>query len=69
MHPYAALIAAGHLQDLMREAEEERRRQLVRSVSPRRPSRTLGFARRVADLVRRLLGQTTGTSPVEPACA
>ena len=69
MHPYAPLIAAGHLQDLMREAEEERRRQLVRSVRPKGPGRSFSVRRRVTDLVGRLRGQPTRTSPAEPSCA
>jgi|GEM_PF-5482446 len=55
MHAIAAyIIAADHLRDLQREAQEERLRRLVDSVRPPRSGRVPGLGRRFAWGVRRL---------------
>lgn len=67
MHAFTALLAADHLQDLLREAEDERRRQLVRSVQPKSPARALGVRRGATWLVRRLRRRPTGIDRPQPA--
>ena len=67
MHPFTAFLAAEHLQDLLREADDERRAVLVRSVRPHTTSRTLAIGRRVGATIRRLVGRRTeSTSPQRP---
>jgi hypothetical protein len=51
VHYVTAILVAEHLQDLLREAEEERRRAIIRG-STRSPSAS--FSGRVAGLLHRL---------------
>ena len=53
MHAFATLLVAQHLQDLLREAEDERRLALVRGT---RRSAWSAFSERLAGLLRRLAG-------------
>ena len=69
MHAIAALLAAEHFNDLIREAQEERLRRLANSARPHRPPRTFGVGRRVFSGVRRLLGQSSPSSTPRPAGA
>ena len=62
MHPFTALLAADHLQDLLREAESERRAALVRSVQPHANARTFTLGRFVATARYRLLRTRSGSS-------
>ncbi len=53
MHAYATLLVTEHLNDLLREAADERRRRLLGS--PDRSDRPrFGLARRLGALARRL---------------
>ncbi len=64
MHPFTAFLAAEHLQDLLREADDERRAALVRSVRPHATARTFAIGRRAGATLRRLVGRrTSSTSP------
>ena len=60
MHAVALLLVADHMNDLLREAEAERRGALVRSA--RRPARR-PFLGRLAGLLRRLTGSGRRGSP------
>ncbi len=60
MNPFIAQLAAEHLQDLLREAEQERRWKLLRS-GEGSPVRSLVVSRRVAAALRRLWGSLSGT--------
>jgi len=51
VHAVTAMLVAQHLQDLLREAEEDRRRAIIRSAT-RSPSATI--TGRLAGLLRRL---------------
>jgi hypothetical protein len=53
MHAIASLLAASHLNDLLREAENERRVALVRSARPTPPSRGSGLGGRLASALGR----------------
>jgi hypothetical protein len=53
VHAVATLLVAQHLQDLLREAEDERRRTLVRGAGH---STWSAFSGRLAGLLRRLIG-------------
>lgn len=67
MHLVAAMLATQHLNDLLREAEAERRIALVRGA--RRSGWTL-FLGRISALLRRLAGSVRGgagsTRPAGP---
>jgi len=60
VHAVATLLVAEHLNDLLREAEAQRRSALVRSAG--RPARRPSFGR-VAGLLRRLTGSGRSGSP------
>lgn len=64
MHAFATLLVAQHLQDLLREAEAERRRTLVRGA---RRSAWSAFSGRLAGLLRRLARQGRGSSATRPS--
>ena len=65
MHAVATLLVAQHLQDLLREAEEERRRALVRGT---RRSAWSAFSGRLAGPLRRLTGSVRrGPNAARPA--
>jgi hypothetical protein len=67
MHPFTAFLAAEHLQDLLREADDERRAVLVRSVRPHATARTFAVGRLIGAATRRLLRTRNGsTSPQRP---
>ncbi|TAJ99724.1 MAG: hypothetical protein EPO36_11760 [Chloroflexota bacterium] len=51
MHPVAAYIATLHLQDLLREAEEDRRRAIIRGATR---SHAVTITGRLAGLLHRL---------------
>ena len=53
MNAIAALLAAEHLNDLLREAENERRSKLVRSVRPTDGGPRFGPVRRALASLRR----------------
>jgi hypothetical protein len=72
MHPFTAFLAAEHLQDLLREAEDERLRKLAQSVrptgrsGPRSPGpRALAFLRRRWQTLAGPAPVTTAESPVD----
>lgn len=60
MHAVATLLVAQHLQDLLREAENERRRAVTRGA---RRSAWSAFLGRLAGLLRRLIGSGRRGSP------
>ncbi len=62
MHPFTALLAVDHIQDLLREAEAERRASLVRSVGPQAAARTLSLGRLVGAVTRRISRTRSGSS-------
>jgi hypothetical protein len=63
MHAIAALLAAEHLNNLMREANDERRLALVRSARPASPSRFLGLRTRLASAFGRDVKTAASTRP------
>lgn len=72
MHPFTAFLAAEHLQDLLREAEDERRIKLARSVRPTGRSgpaspgpRALAFLRRRWQALARPAAVATGESTID----
>jgi hypothetical protein len=65
VHAVAALLVTQHLQDLLREAEDERRRTLVRGA---RRSAWVSFSGRLAGLLHRLTGSgRRGSNAARPA--
>ena len=65
MHAVATLLVTQHLQDLLREAEDERRRTLVRGAGQSGWSTLSG---RLAGLLRRLTGSVRrGSNAARPA--
>jgi hypothetical protein len=67
MHPFTALLVADHLQDLLREAESERRAALVRSVRPHATPRSFALGRLVEAATRRLFrSRSESTTPQRP---
>jgi len=65
VHAVATLLVAQHLQDLLREAEDERRRTLVRGA---RRSAWSAFSGRLAGFLRRLAGSVRrGSNAARPA--
>ena len=70
MNAFTAYLVAEHLQDLLREAEADRLRAIVRAgnrtVAPN-ASTALGIIRRVTTLARRLRDILTGPSHRRPA--
>ena len=69
MHAIAALLAAGHLNDLIREADNERRAALARAARPSSPKRPGGLGRRIASILSRDRGRTTRAARTGPAGA
>lgn len=66
MNPFIAQLAAEHLKDLLREAEEARRWKLIRAAE-RRPARSLSLGRRIAAVLRRFRGSLNGMGRPQPA--
>ena len=57
LNALTALLAADHLQDLLREAEDERRAHLVNASRPSKPRFGSGLGHRIAAAARRLVRQ------------
>lgn len=68
MNPFITQLAVEHLQDLLREAEQERRWKLIRS-GEGASGRSMSVARRIAAALRRLWGSLSGTGRSRPATA
>lgn len=66
MSPFASLLAAEHLKDLLREAEAERRARLVRGSTPSMPRSVLGRAFDRVRTVRSVLVRPA-VDPMNPA--
>jgi hypothetical protein len=65
VHALATLLVAQHLQDLLREAEDERRRTLVRGAGH---SAWSTFSGRLTGFLRRLAGPVRhGSNAARPA--
>ena len=68
MNPFIAQLAAEHLQDLLREADQDRRWRLSRS-GEGSPRRSLSVGGRIGSALRRLLGSLRGAGRSRPATA
>jgi len=69
MHAITALLATEHLNDLLREADNERRVALVRSGQPTPPSRGGGLTSRLAAALGRGSARTARPARTGPAGA
>lgn len=69
MNALAALVVAHHLEDLMREAEAERRARLLRAANPKPSTRLFGLGRRIESIISRVRGQVSRSIRPRPAGA
>ncbi len=69
MNALAALLVADHLNDLMREAEEERRLRILRGARPKPAGRLLRLGPRIASIINRLRDQVSRSTKPRPAGA
>jgi hypothetical protein len=69
MNAFAAYLVADHLQDLLREADAERRAALARTGRSTTGTRHFAVRLRVVGALRRVFRQPAGTARPRPAGA